>query len=348
MSRTLHQLAKLTGAQLVGDGSTVIQDAATLSEAKSGDITLLDNVERLDLLMDGQMSAVVMPPSDLSIGVPALQCDDVRATFAQIVREFRPTHSVPVPFISPQAYIDPTAALGKNVTVYPFAYIGPEVKIGDNTVIHPNAQLMAGVQVGSDTEIFPNVAIYHDCIIGSHCILHAGVTIGANGFGYTQKEGRHVLSAQLGNVVLEDYVEIGANSTIDRGAYGPTRIGEGTKIDNLVMIGHNCQIGKNNLLCAQVGIAGSVSTGDYVVMAGQAGIRDHVHIGDGAILGAKCGVMSDIPAGAKMLGAPACPEREQMIKFALTSKLPEIRRTVRKLEQQVKDLETKTADGNQK
>ena len=341
MSRTLHQLAKLTGATLVGDGSTVIHNAATLSDAQSGDITLLDNVERLDLLMDGQMAAVVMPPSDLSVGVPSLQCSDVHTVFTQIVREFRPQRPQTAPFISPQAYIDPSAKLGKDVTIYPLAYIGPETEVGDNTIIYPNSQLLTGAKVGSNTIIYSNVTIYNDCVVGSYCILHAGASIGANGFGYSQKSGRHVLSAQLGNVEISDYVEVGANSTIDRGAYGPTRIGEGTKIDNLVMVGHNCQIGKHNLLCAQVGIAGSASTGDYVVMAGQAGIRDHVHIGERAILGAKCGVMSDIPAGAKMLGAPACPEREQMIKFALTAKLPEMRRSVRKLEQQVKDLEAK-------
>jgi len=339
MALTLQQLAKMTGAQLVGDGTTIIENAAPLVDAKPGDITLLDNVDRPDLLMDKQMSAVVMPVSELSVGIPTLQCTDAHAVFAQIVREFRPQHKKVAPFISPQAYVDPTAKLGKDVTIYPFVFIGPEVEVGERTIIYPNSQLMAGVKVGTDTTIHSNVTIYSDCQIGSFCILHAGVSIGANGFGYSQKEGRHVLSAQLGNVELSDYVEVGANSTIDRGAYGATRIGEGTKIDNLVMVGHNCQIGKHNLLCAQVGVAGSTSTGDYVVMAGQVGVRDHVHIGTGAILGAKCGVMTDVTAGAKMLGTPACPEREQMIKFALTSKLPEMRRSLRKLEQQVKELE---------
>ena len=162
--------------------------------------------------------------------------------------------------------------------------------------------------------------------------------LGAYGFGYCSENGRHQLSAQLGNVILEADVEVGAGTTIDRGTYGPTIIGEGTKIDNLVMVAHNCRIGRHNMLCAQVGIAGSTSTGDYVVMAGQAGVRDHVHIGSRAMLGAKAGVMSDVPDDARVVGIPATPEREQMVKQAVLSKLPEMRRQLKRLQHMVEQM----------
>jgi UDP-3-O-[3-hydroxymyristoyl] glucosamine N-acyltransferase len=175
-------------------------------------------------------------------------------------------------------------------------------------------------------------------VVGPRCVIHAGAVLGAYGFGYGCHEGRHRLSPQLGNVVLEADVEVGAGTTIDRGTYGPTIIGEGTKIDNLVMIAHNCRIGRHNMLCAQVGIAGSTSTGDYVVMAGQAGIRDHVHIGSQVMLGAKAGVMNDVPDGARFVGIPATPEREQMVKQAALSKLPEMRRELKRLGRMVDQL----------
>jgi UDP-3-O-[3-hydroxymyristoyl] glucosamine N-acyltransferase len=163
-------------------------------------------------------------------------------------------------------------------------------------------------------------------------MIHANAVLGAYGFGYGFADGRHVLSAQLGNVILEADVEIGACTTIDRGTYGPTVIGEGTKIDDHVMIAHNCRIGRHNMLCSQVGIAGSTTTGDYVVMAGQVGVRDHVHIGTKAVLGAMAGVTNDVPEGARMIGIPATPERDQKLKQAAFSKLPEMRRELKKLQ----------------
>jgi UDP-3-O-[3-hydroxymyristoyl] glucosamine N-acyltransferase len=177
--------------------------------------------------------------------------------------------------------------------------------------------------------------LYENTVVGPRCVIHAGVVLGAHGFGYCCEEGRHQLSAQLGNVILEADVEVGAGTTVDRGTYGPTIIGEGTKIDNQVVIAHNCRIGRHNMLCAQVGIAGSTTTGDYVVMAGQAGVRDHVHIGTQAMLGAKAGVMNDVPEGARFVGIPATPQREQMIKQAALAKLPEMRRQMKSLQQTV-------------
>jgi UDP-3-O-[3-hydroxymyristoyl] glucosamine N-acyltransferase len=216
--------------------------------------------------------------------------------------------------------------------------VGDDVRIGSGTTIHAGARIMAGSTIGRDATIFPNAVLYENTVVGDRCIIHAGAVLGAYGFGYSLVDGRHVLSAQLGNVILGDDVEIGAGTTIDRGTYGPTSIGEGTKIDDLVMIAHNCRIGKHNMLCSQVGIAGSTTTGDYVVMAGQVGVRDHVHVGDRAVLGAMAGVINNVPDGCVMIGVPATPEREQKVKQAAFAKLPEMRREFKKLRAAVDKL----------
>jgi UDP-3-O-[3-hydroxymyristoyl] glucosamine N-acyltransferase len=198
--------------------------------------------------------------------------------------------------------------------------------------------LLAGCIIGADVTIFPNVVLYQDTRVGNSTIIHAGAVIGAYGFGYREVDGRHQLSAQLGHVEIGRDVEIGANATIDRGTYGPTVIGEGTKIDNLVMIAHNCRLGRYNLICSQVGIAGSTTTGDYVVMAGQVGVRDHVHIGARAVLCSKAGVSNDVEDGVEMLGSPAAPLRQAKLQMAAVAKLPEMRRQFRALQRQFEEL----------
>ncbi len=228
--------------------------------------------------------------------------------------------------------------------IHPGATIGDDVEIGAGTIVHSGVHVMAGCRVGEQVTIFPGAVLYENTRVGPRCILHAGVVLGAHGFGYKLVEGRHVLSSQLGYVELGPDVEVGAGSTIDRGTYGATVIGEGTKIDNLVMIAHNCRIGRHNLICSQVGVAGSTTTGDYVVMAGQVGVRDHVHIGTGAVLGAKAGVSGDVRDGVRMLGTPAVPEREQKLLFAAISKLPEMRKQLRELTRQVDALANRPGD----
>ena len=196
---------------------------------------------------------------------------------------------------------------------------------------------MPGCKIGRDCQLFPGVVLYPGTILGDRVILHSNVVLGANGFGYRFAEGRHQPASQLGWVEIGDDVEIGANTTIDRGTYGATTVGCGTKIDNLVQIGHNCRIGKHNLICAHVGIAGSSSTGDYVVLAGQVGVRDHTHIGDRAQIAAQAGVASDVAAGEVMLGSPAIPRYEQAQVWAAMLKLPEMRKTLKRIEKQLSD-----------
>jgi UDP-3-O-[3-hydroxymyristoyl] glucosamine N-acyltransferase len=217
------------------------------------------------------------------------------------------------------------------------------VTIGDGSTIHSGVHIMAGCRIGRDVTIFPGAVLYENTEVGDRTIIHAAAVLGAYGFGYDLVEGRHKLSAQLGNVVVGADVEIGAGTTIDRGTYGPTVIGDGTKIDDQVMIAHNCRLGKHNMLCSQVGVAGSSSTGDYVVLAGQVGVRDHVHIGSRSVVGAKGGIVNDVPENSRYIGIPATPEREQKLQLASLFKLPEMRRQFKALQQTVDKLAAQIA-----
>jgi len=338
MQATLAELAALVDGALVGDGRLVVHGAATLRDARPGEITLVDGDERSRDLADCRATAVVAPRTFLPDGMPTIQVDDVHAAFAAIVTHFRPRRRKERIGISELAVISPTAQIGEGVDIHPLATIGDDVVIGAGSTIHSGVHVMAGSKIGQNTTIFPNAVLYENTVVGPRCVIHANAVLGAYGFGYTFVEDRHELSPQLGNVVLGADVEIGAGSTIDCGTYGPTTIGEGTKIDDLVMVAHNCRIGRHNMLCSQVGVAGSTTTGDYVVMAGQVGVRDHVHIGHGAVLGAMAGITNDVPEGSRMIGIPATPEREQKIKQAALSKLPEMRRQLKALQRTVEKL----------
>ncbi len=338
MQATLAELAALVGGNLVGDGQVIVHGAAPLGEAGPGEITLVDRAERGPSLSSTRAAAAVAPRSFVPNGIPLIQVDDVHQAFAAIVSRFRAPRPPVRVGISPLAMVSPTARLGHDVDVHPFATIGDEVEIGDGATIHSGVHVMHGSKIGAGTTIFPNAVLYENTIVGPRCVIHAAAVLGAYGFGYCCVEGHHRLSAQLGNVVLEADVEVGAGTTIDRGTYGATTIGEGTKIDNQVMIAHNCRIGRHNMLCAQVGIAGSTTTGDYVVMAGQVGVRDHVHVGTKAVLGAMAGVINDVPDNARLVGIPATPEREQMVKQAALAKLPEMRRQMKQLQASVDKL----------
>lgn len=347
MARTLAELAQLVGGTVVGDGTLAITGAAPLATAGAGEITLIDAPERVKKLT-GSPAAAAVAPLKADCSIPTIIVADVHAAFATIVRTFRPPRGATRCGISASAIVSPTARLGKNVDVHPHAVVGDDVVVGANCTIHSGASIMAGSQIGDDVTIFPNAVLYEDTIVGPRSIIHAGAVLGAYGFGYKLVDGRHKLTEQLGNVELGSDVEIGAGTTIDRGVYGPTRIGEGTKIDDQVMIGHNCVIGRHNLICSQVGIAGSTTTGDYVVIAGQAGLRDHIHIGSKSVLGAMAGVMNDVPEEATMVGVPAHPVREFFVMQAALMKLPDMRKQMKDLERTVAELRTRLAGGDSK
>ncbi len=338
METQLADLAQLVGGEIIGDGAVTIHGAATLATARPGEISLADSADRLKEIGESQATAVVVPHDVALTDRAGIAVDDVHAAFATIVCHFRPRRETRRIGISPDAIVSPTAQLGEDVDVHPHAVIEDDVVIGARATIHAGVKIMAGCRFGDDVTIFPNAVIYEGTIVGPRCIIHANAVIGAYGFGYNTKDGRHELSSQLGHVEIGADVEIGAGTTIDRGTYGPTTVGEGTKIDNLVQIAHNCRIGRHNLLCSQVGVAGSSSTGDYVVMGGQAGLRDHIHIGQAAMLGAMSGVMNDVPGGEYWVGVPATPAREQMYKQGALTKLPEMRKQLKQLQKKVEQL----------
>lgn len=342
MARTLGELAQLVGGTLVGDPNVPIFGVSPLSTASAGDVTLVDAPERLKKLIGNPATAAVVPVG-ATAEIATIAVADVHAAFATLVRLFRPQREARRVGLSPHAVISSTARLGPNVEVHPHAVIGDDVEIGAGSVIHAGVQIMAGSKIGDEVVIFPNAVLYENTIVGPRSVIHAAAVLGAFGFGYKFIDGKHKLTSQLGYVELGADVEIGAGTTIDRGTYGPTRIGDGSKIDDQVMIGHNCVLGRHNLICSQVGIAGSTSTGDFVVMAGQAGVRDHVHIGSRATLGAMAGIMNDVPEGATMIGIPATPDREQMVKQIALAKLPDMRQQLKALEKTVAELQQRLA-----
>ena len=344
MQVRLSQLADLTGGVISGDKDSLIEKAAPLHATDERAVTFATSPEKTDW-NSVKARAVVVPKGTagkLPNGLAAIEVDDPKAAFEKIAAFFRPRRENLVKKgISERASVAETAKIGADVAIAPNVVIGEDCVVSDGVVLHAGVVLLDGVHIGPGTVLFPNVVIYENCEIGANCIIHANSTIGAYGFGYESSTGVHVLASQYGNVVVEDNVEIGACATIDRGAYDSTRIGEGTKIDNHVMIAHNCQIGKRNMSCASVGIAGSVTTGDYVVMAGQVGVRDHLKIGTGAIIGAMAGVMLDVPDGAKIVGIPATPEGEQMRKQVALSRLPNTLKEIKKLAKDVAELKQK-------
>ena len=343
MQATLAELATLVDGELIGNGEVLVDGAAPLGSAGPGQITLIDRADRRDFLAQSGAVAAVAPRAFVPNGLPIIRVDDIHRAFAKIVSRFRPPRLGRLTGISPLAAVSPSAKIGSGVVIHPYATIGDDVEIGEGAIVHSGVHILAGSTIGAQVVIFPNAVLYENSVVGPRSVIHANAVVGAYGFGYSRVNGRHQLSAQLGNVVIEADVDVGAGTTIDRGTYGPTVIGEGTKIDNQVMIAHNCRIGRHNILCAQVGIAGSTTTGDYVVMAGQAGVRDHVQIGSNAVLGAMAGVISDVPAGARVVGIPATPEREQMIKQVALSKLPEMRRQLKQLQAAVERLVEESA-----
>ena len=335
---TLNEIAEWIGGRIVGDQSLLIQDALPLQDASPNCITLVDSAKYTDKLERSPAVAAVVS-KEFPVGTKTLLIvDKPHAAFEAIINKLRPQAPSRFAGVHPAAYVDSSARIGPGTVVQPGAYIAENVTIGQRCTIYSGVNIMAGCHVGDDCTLYPNVTLYPTTTLGDRVLIHAGATLGAFGFGYRMVEGHHERTAQLGWVQISSDVEIGAGTTIDRGTFGATRIGEGTKIDNQVQIGHNCHIGKHNLLCAQVGIAGSCTTGDYVVMAGQVGMKDHVNVSEKVVIGAQAGVMQDIEAGQVMLGSPAMPHKQTMQQVAATTRLPEMRRQLRDLQQQVATL----------
>ncbi len=332
---SLQKLSDLCGGTIVGDQDTLVDDALPLCDARHGCITLLENRKLLSQESVIRASAVVVSRYEPSISIPQVVCENAFDAFTRMVACFRSpavkyqSGIHPSASVSPDAIVSPTAMIGPNV------FIGAGTKIGQRCRIHANVSISEYCEIGDDCEVFPGAVLYPSTKMGNRVLIHASVVLGAFGFGYRQQSGKHERTPQLGWVQIGDDVEIGAGTTIDRGTFGPTTVGEGTKIDNQVMIGHNCRIGRHNLICAQVGIAGSSTTGDYVVLAGQVGLRDHIHLADGTQVGAQSGVAESSQPNQVLLGSPAIPAKDQIQTYLCLQRLPEMRRKLKQLESQI-------------
>jgi UDP-3-O-[3-hydroxymyristoyl] glucosamine N-acyltransferase len=333
---TVQRLADLVQGKVRGDGARTIVAARPLGDAGPEDVSFLEGEKQLRLLNNCRAAALVVPASLLSklpeacsaifIAVP-----DALGAFITLV-EFLHGRPLEGPHgIDPLASVHPSVVIGPEASILPYACLGAGTILGARCRVGSGVVVGRDCRIGDDVLLYPNAVLYDGTILGDRVIIHANAVLGADGFGYRLHQGQHRKVPQLGWVEIGNDVEIGACATVDRGTFQATRVGPGTKIDNLVMIGHNCRIGSYNLLAGQVGIAGSTTTGTYVVMAGQVGIADHVHIGDGALLGARAGVAQDIPAGERYLGAPARPERETKRMLLSLTRLPEVCRDVRRI-----------------
>lgn len=343
MQATIGEIAIRTGGQVSGDAGLIITQTATVERAGAGMLTFVTSKPTWERFLASSAPAAIVSGGGIQVtplppGKTLIVVSQAEQAFAEIVRLFQPRRHARPEGISPHAIIHVSARIGAETTIEAGASVGAGAVVGNDCRIMAGARIMEDCVIGDGSTIFPNAVLYENVRIGRRVLVHAGAVLGAYGFGYRTRDGIHQLSPQLGSVVVGDDVEIGANATIDRGTFDDTTIGEGTKIDNQVMIGHNCQIGRHNLLCSQVGIAGSSTTGDHVVMAGQVGVGDHLQIGHRVTLCAKAGVMKSIPDGETHVGAPSMPLREQMQIWAMTMKLPEQKKKIRELEAEIRLL----------
>jgi UDP-3-O-[3-hydroxymyristoyl] glucosamine N-acyltransferase len=338
---TLTELAQRLGCRLEGDGGIEVVRVAGIEDAQPGEITFLANPRYASRLAATRASAVIVGENVNGAPCPVLRTNEPYLAFAEAVALLTPARR-PAPGISPLATVDPTALLGPDVTIGPFTAVGSGARIGTGTAIDSHVSIASGASIGAGCTVHSHVAIRDGVTIGDRVVIQDGAVIGSDGFGFARRpDGTHRKIPQVGVVVIEDDVEIGANATVDRPAVGETRIAAGAKIDNLVQIAHGVKVGRNVLLAAQVGIAGSTVLEDDVVMAGQSGATGHVRLGRGAIVGAKSAVTKDIDPGQHVAGIPAGDVAEWRESVVLLRRLPELRKLVAALESRLAGLEKK-------
>jgi UDP-3-O-[3-hydroxymyristoyl] glucosamine N-acyltransferase len=331
---TAAQIAKQLGGIVVGDASTIISGFSATDSARPGDLTFAENEIYFERAEKSAASAVLVSGELKSATKTLIRVPNARVAFAKVLPLFFPELRF-TPGVHPSSVVHSTAQVDPTAHIGPFCAIGERVKIGPGAVLEGGNHVGADSQIGASTRLFPNVTLYPHSAIGARVRIHAGTVIGSDGFGYVFDEGIHRKVPQVGNVIVHDDVEIGANVTIDRGALGSTIIGKGTKIDNLVQVGHNVVIGEHSIVISQVGIAGSTKIGKHVTLAGQVGLAGHLKIGDDVTVAAQAGVMNDIPDGEKWLGSPARPDRQMKRQFIAVERLPELLARVRELERRL-------------
>jgi UDP-3-O-[3-hydroxymyristoyl] glucosamine N-acyltransferase len=348
MKKKLNELAQWVDGTVVGDGETEISGVAAVEEAQAGDIIFIANPKYLPKLSETKASAIIVSKEVTQTDKPLLCVTHPHLAFVKILTLFFEKPYQPKG-IDSNTWISPTAKLGTDLTLYPFVYIGDRCSIGDRVTLYPGVYVGEDAVVGEDSILYPNVSVYPGALVGKRVILHSGVVIGSDGFGYVKEGKKNVKIPQVGGVEIEDDVELGANTTVDRAALGKTIIRRGTKIDNLVQVAHNVVIGEDSILCAQAGISGSTKIGSNVTLAGQVGVVDHVEIGDNVIVGAQAGVTHNLPGNQGYVGSPALPHREFLRSNAVFPKLPEMRKTLLDMEKRLKKIEeTLSSRGKEK
>jgi UDP-3-O-[3-hydroxymyristoyl] glucosamine N-acyltransferase len=336
-ARTLHELAVFLGGDVAGDGDVLIERVRGIDEAGAGDLTFVSHVKYRKKLETTAASAILVSPGTQAAGKNLLIVEDPYAAFGKAMALFHPEDHGPV-HRSADARIDRTAVVADDATIYPGVYVGPRARIDSGVVLYPGVYIGPEATVGEGSVLYPGVVVYRKCLIGKRVILHAGVVVGADGFGFAKPGRENVKIPQIGAVQIDDDVEVGANTTIDRGTFGRTWIQRGVKIDNLVQIAHNVVVGEYSVIVAQVGISGSVKLGKGVVLGGQAGLVGHIELGDHVMVAAQSGIHKDIASGQIVMGSPQRPHRDFLRIEACISRLPEMRQTLTALEKKVAGL----------
>jgi UDP-3-O-[3-hydroxymyristoyl] glucosamine N-acyltransferase len=339
MKRTLREIAQLIDGSVIGDGDTEINGVCGIKEAKEGDITFIANPKYIALMKQTKASAIITTPDVKKSPKPLIITENPSLAFAKLLSLVAPNEIIRFKGIHPTAVIGDNVMLGKNVSIQPYVVIEDNVSIGENTIICAGVFIGHHSVIGKDTIIYPHVSIRERVTIGERVIVHSGTVIGSDGFGFATVKGLHHKIPQIGTVIIEDDVEIGANVTIDRARFDKTLIKHGTKIDNLVQVAHNVVIGENSIIVAQAGISGSTIVGKNVTIAGQAGIIGHITIGDNAVVAAQAGVTKSVPDNTCVSGYPAKPHKKAKRINACVQKLPDLYKLVNSLEEKIAVLE---------
>jgi len=331
--RSLAEIAELVGGTLEGERNQSVTGVADLQGAGPSEISFFAHPRYESAARQSQAAALLVgPQAPKDLGRARIRVANPSAAFSKVAMLFAPPEAPRITGIHPSAVVAPGATLGRHVGIGPHVVVEEGAVVGEDTQIGAGSFIGRHVRIGSQCRLHPRVYVGERCVLGNRVVLHAGAVVGADGFGYEMKEGRHHKVPQLGYVQIDDDAEIGANTTIDRGRFARTLIGEGAKIDNLVMIAHNCVVGPHSVIVAQSGLSGSTTTGHHVTVAGHVGTVGHIHIGSGAILTAKSGVTKDVPEGQTWRGAPARPIKEQMEMEAHIQQLPQLVKRLKALE----------------
>ena len=342
MQATLAEIAALVDGKVVGDDQTIITGLSPIDNISKNALVFAEGHNNIKQALNSSAAAILVASPTTNINKPVVQVSNPFKAFITLLNHFYPKQQ-PDTGIHPTAVIDESVQIGKNVSIGPYVVIEANVAILDNTIIKGHVNIGRDVQVGQDCVIHPQVSIYHNCVIGNHVCIHASTVIGADGFGYTKDDGKHLKVPHVGQVIIEDHVEIGSNTVIDRATMGATIIGEGTKIDNLVQIAHSVKLGRHNILCAFTGIAGSTTSGNDVTFAANVGVSDHVKIDDSVTLGARAGVppKKHLREGLTYLGSPARPLKKAIELELSGTRLPIMKKNLKALSDKVEQLQKK-------